>query len=86
MKHYLEQLEAVFSHIGSSNDGLSSQEAASRLEKNGANRLAEPPKVPLWKKFLMQFAFKENNVNFSDPQILHYKNYLKFHHKNYHLL
>ncbi len=56
MKHYLEKLEAVFSHIGSSAEGLSSNEAAARLELNGANRLAEPPKVPLWKKFLMQFA------------------------------
>lgn len=56
MKHYLEKLESVFSHIGSCADGLSSEEAKLRLEQNGANRLAEPPKVPLWKKFLMQFA------------------------------
>ncbi|MBR5286275.1 MAG: cation-translocating P-type ATPase [Clostridia bacterium] len=56
MKHYLEKLEAVFSHISSSAEGLSSDEAAARLELNGANKLAEPPKVPLWKKFLMQFA------------------------------
>ncbi|MBR5779396.1 MAG: cation-translocating P-type ATPase [Clostridia bacterium] len=56
MKHYLEKIEAVFSHIGSNEEGLSAQEASARLERNGANKLAEPPKVPLWKKFLMQFA------------------------------
>ena len=56
MKHYLEKLESVFSHVGSGEHGLSSQEATERNAKYGANRLAEPPKVPLWKKFLMQFA------------------------------
>ena len=56
MKHYLESIESVFSHIGSGNEGLSSSEASERIARYGANKLAEPPKVPLWKKFLLQFA------------------------------
>ena len=36
--------------------GLTAAEAALRLEKNGPNSLGEEKKVPLWKKFLAQFA------------------------------
>ena len=36
--------------------GLTSQEAADRLAKNGPNSLGEEQKVPLWKRFLAQFA------------------------------
>ena len=56
MKHYSEKIEAVFQHLKSQASGLSSQEAKERLLENGANKLADPPKIPLWKKFLMQFA------------------------------
>ena len=56
MKHYLESISKVFSYFNSDENGLSSAEAEARLAKHGANRLAEPPKVPLWKKFLLQFA------------------------------
>lgn len=56
MKHYLEQIENVFSHLQSGANGLSSEEASIRLETNGENRLAEAPKVPIWKRFLLQFA------------------------------
>ncbi len=56
MKHYLESLLSVFTHLKSSEDGLSSQEAEKRLNENGPNKLADPPAVPLWKKFLLQFA------------------------------
>lgn len=56
MKHYLESISKVFSFLNSDENGLSSAEAQARLEKHGANKLAEPPKVPLWKKFLLQFA------------------------------
>jgi len=35
--------------------GLSSEEAARRLEKFGPNQLAGAPPVPKWKKFLQQF-------------------------------
>ena len=56
MKHYLESIETVFNHFGTSSRGLSSDEAKKRFAQNGANKLAEPPKVPLWKKFLLQFT------------------------------
>lgn len=36
--------------------GLSSEEARSRLEKFGPNSLGEEKKIPLWKRFLAQFA------------------------------
>ena len=36
--------------------GLTKQEAADRLAKNGPNSLGEEKKVPLWKRFLAQFA------------------------------
>lgn len=39
-----------------SKSGLSSQEAEARLAKFGKNSLGEEKKVPLWKKFLAQFA------------------------------
>lgn len=61
MKHYLQHIKDVFSHVLSTENGLSSEEAKKRFEQNGANKLDEPPKVPLWKKFLIQF---------SDPMII----------------
>ena len=36
--------------------GLTSQEAKARLEKFGPNSLGEEKKIPLWKRFLAQFA------------------------------
>ncbi len=54
MKHYLESVEAVFSEVQSSEAGLSSQEAAARLEKNGKNKLAEAKKDSTLKKFFDQ--------------------------------
>ena len=56
MKHYLEEKEAVISATGSTENGLSAQEAAARLEANGKNKLIEPKKDSIVKKFLMQFA------------------------------
>ncbi len=56
MKYYLEDTQKVFDELRSSTVGLSSSEAQSRLMKNGANKLEEPLKVPIWKKFLLQFA------------------------------
>ena len=35
--------------------GLTSEEAASRLEKYGKNILTPPPRMPEWKRFLLQF-------------------------------
>ena len=52
MKYYCEDKETVLREIGSSENGLSSAEAAERLEKNGRNKLAEPEKVSWFRRFL----------------------------------
>ncbi|MBQ8136295.1 MAG: HAD-IC family P-type ATPase, partial [Clostridia bacterium] len=44
--------EAVLSEFGSSMQGLSDEEAAARLKKDGPNKLKEAPKDSLFKKFL----------------------------------
>ena len=55
-KHvYLQSVEDVFKEVKSSPSGLSSQEAASRLEKYGANTLQEGKKKTLLEKFVDQF-------------------------------
>ena len=55
-KHvYLQTVEDVFKEVQSSPSGLSSQEAASRLEKYGANTLQEGKKKSLLEKFVDQF-------------------------------
>ena len=54
MKHYLESAEAVFQEVNSNENGLSSAEAAARLEKNGKNKLAEAKKDSTLKKFFDQ--------------------------------
>ena len=54
MKHYLETADAVFSEVKSGADGLSSQEAAARLEANGKNKLAEAKKDSMVKRFFNQ--------------------------------
>ncbi|MHB1153676.1 MAG: cation-translocating P-type ATPase [Eubacteriales bacterium] len=41
MKYYLEKTESVFTELKTSANGLSSVEAATRLEVNGKNKLAE---------------------------------------------
>ena len=41
MKHYLESIDNVCADAQSSVDGLSSQQAQERLEKDGKNKLAE---------------------------------------------
>lgn len=56
MKHYISNMDEVFAEVKSGENGLSSAEAESRLVQNGYNKLAEPPKTPLWKRFLSQFA------------------------------
>ena len=52
---YLQSVEEVFKEVQSSPSGLSSQEAASRLEKYGANTLQEGKKKSLLEKFVDQF-------------------------------
>ena len=56
MKHYLEESTAVLDEVQSGVDGLSEQEAAARLEKNGKNKLAEGKKESLLHRFLKQLA------------------------------
>ena len=54
MKHYLETVEAVFKEVQSSEAGLTSQEAAARLERNGKNKLAEAKKESTLTRFFNQ--------------------------------
>ena len=54
MKHYLETVEAVFKEVQSSEAGLTSQEAAARLERNGKNKLAEAKKESMITRFFNQ--------------------------------
>ena len=56
MKEYLKSKEAVMSEQGVTPSGLSSTEAAKRLETNGKNKLAEGKKDSLIKRFLSQLA------------------------------
>ena len=54
MKHYLQPVDAVFQEVDSSQTGLTSQEAARRLEQNGKNKLADAKKVSILTRFFNQ--------------------------------
>lgn len=54
MKYYLESMQSVFDDVKSSENGLSAQEAAKRLEQNGKNKLAEAKKDSVIKRFFDQ--------------------------------
>ncbi len=56
MQYYLKTVEETLSEVKATTDGLSSKEAEERLQRDGKNKLKEPPKDSLFKKFLMQFA------------------------------
>ena len=56
MTFYLENCQDVLKEFSSGENGLSSSEAAVRLEKYGHNKLKEAKKTPLVLKFLSQFA------------------------------
>ena len=56
MKEYLSSIQDVLKEQNTSEEGLSSQEAASRLEKFGHNKLKEGKKDSLLKKFLDELA------------------------------
>ena len=57
MKEYLqEDADVLLSLHSDAKSGLSQTEAASRLEKNGLNKLKEAERTPLWKRFLAQMA------------------------------
>lgn len=54
MNYYLQDVKAAFEKIKSGQEGLSSNEAMERLEKNGKNRLEEGKKTSLAMRFLKQ--------------------------------
>ncbi len=56
MKHYLKTVEETLSEFKTSAEGLTAAQAAERLQRDGRNKLAEPPKDSLFKKLMMQFA------------------------------
>lgn len=56
MQYYLKSKEEVLAEVKTTTDGLSTVEAEARLAENGKNKLEEPPKDTLLKKFLAQFA------------------------------
>ncbi|MGN0533451.1 MAG: cation-translocating P-type ATPase [Eubacterium sp.] len=56
MKEYLQSFKDVLKAASSSEEGISSAEAALRLEKNGKNKLAEGKKQSIISRFLKQLA------------------------------
>ena len=56
MKEYLESVEDVLNKLESNSNGLSSEEARIRLEKNGKNKLDEPKKDGIIKRFIKSLA------------------------------
>ena len=56
MKHYLSETSEVLKEVNSSEEGLTSSEAASRLERGGKNKLVEAKKVSLFRRFLEQLV------------------------------
>ena len=53
---YLRTAEEVTERLGSSSEGLTSEEAERRLLENGKNKLEEGKKTPIWKRFLQQLT------------------------------
>ena len=56
MKEYLSSKEQVLSDLSAGEQGLSSQEASSRLSQYGPNKLAEGKQTTLLQRFLSQLA------------------------------
>ncbi|MBO5410455.1 MAG: cation-translocating P-type ATPase [Clostridia bacterium] len=61
MKFYLEQVDSVFSHVKSSENGITTAEAEKRLAENGKNKLKEGKKKTIVQRILEQL---------SDPMII----------------
>ncbi len=55
MEIYQKKAEEVLEEADTSQQGLSTQEAASRLDKYGFNEIEDKEKVPTWKLFLETF-------------------------------
>jgi Ca2+-transporting ATPase len=56
MIFYLNEAKKVLDELKTDEKGLSAEEAAERLTKNGANKLADPPKVSMFSRFMKQLA------------------------------
>jgi len=56
VKHYTQEAQDVLNELNTSAEGLSSKEAASRIEKYGLNKLKEAEKESLLKKFIDTLA------------------------------
>jgi P-type Ca2+ transporter type 2C len=56
MKFYLEDAQTVLKHFQCDETGLSESEAAERLAENGRNKLIEPPKTTLLRRFINQLV------------------------------
>ncbi len=56
MKHYLRTVAETVSELGSQSTGLSSNEAAKRLARDGRNKLAEGKKITLVQRFIEQLV------------------------------
>ena len=56
MKYYLSETEKVLREVKSSAGGLLSSEASDRLKRNGRNKLAEPKKDSLLKRFFQELC------------------------------
>ena len=56
MKFYLHSIDDALNELKTGNSGLSSDEAAKRLEQNGKNKLAEAKKESIVHMFLRQLA------------------------------
>ena len=54
MKYYLTEVNDVFAEVKSGENGITSEEAAKRLEQNGKNKLKEGAKKSLFSRFLDQ--------------------------------
>ena len=56
MEHYsMNVLQAAQALEVNPEKGLTAAQAQQRLQRHGPNALAEPPKTPMWVRFLMQF-------------------------------
>ena len=56
MRYYCEEKERVLNELGSSESGLSEQEAQARLERNGKNRLEAAKGKSLFRRLMEQLA------------------------------
>ncbi len=56
MKFYSAEKQDVLNELETAENGLTSKEAAARLEKNGKNKLAEGKKKTLFARFMSQLA------------------------------